>query len=78
MTSYLTPAPFDANAIAYAHAAWSHIFQFRAAAGTYSLSHLTPAQLLDVRLAIDVFSACVDAEITRQDMAAVVEEVTVG
>lgn len=65
----LTPAPFDPNARGHAHAAWTWTFQFNATNAQHSLSHLTVAQLRDVRLAIDVFAATVDAEIRRQAAA---------
>jgi hypothetical protein len=65
----LAPAPFDANARGHAHAAWTWTFQLNALNAQCSLSHLTVAQLRDVRLGVDLFGALVDAEIGRQAAA---------
>lgn len=67
----LTPAMFDTDATAHAHAAWTWALRFEAEYSSASLRHLTARQLRDVRLAADVFVALVDAEMVRQEMAVV-------
>lgn len=67
----LAPAPFDSNARGHVHAAWTWVFQFNSLQASASLQHLTVNQLRDVRLAISVFGPMVDAELRRQELAAV-------
>lgn len=62
----LTPAPFDLDARAHAHAAWTWAVQFDAIHASASLGRLTDAQLADVDLAKDLFAALIGAERGRR------------
>lgn len=70
----LTPALFDTDAVAYAHASWTWAMRLDAIAATASLRRLTDAQLRDVELARDLHTSLI-AAVRGQRRAALAEAI---
>ena len=66
LVAELTPAPFDSDAVAFAHAAWTWTFRLDACLASLSLQRLDDDQLRDVDLAAELFSSLIGAERGRR------------